>query len=39
MVQQTRDSPSRVIQVAHLIRGLRPEEREQLKMLVLELCE
>jgi len=32
-------SPSRIVQVARLIRGFKPEEREQLKMLVPELRE
>lgn len=39
MKQKTTRISSRVVQVARLIRGLRPEEREQLKMLVPELRE
>jgi len=39
MVQKTAQASPRVIQVARLIRSLRPEEREQLKILVPELRE
>jgi hypothetical protein len=37
VAQRAAQVPHRVVQVARLIRGLRPEEREQLKALVPEL--
>jgi len=37
MVQRVAQIPHRVVQMARLIRGLSPEEREQLKALVPEL--
>ena len=37
MAQRAAQVPHRVVQVARLIRGLRPEEREQLQALVPEL--
>ena len=39
MEQKTVRISTRVVQMARLIRGLKPEEREQLKMLVPELRE